>query len=116
MQPSSSVAPAQESQRAAFWREHVETWKRSGLSARQYCERHGLNRGTLGYWGSRLRAAEAAEATASHFLPVHVAAVPERPSVGDAGIALELAHGVRVLVGRGFDADTLSRLLAVVRS
>ncbi|MFP5515499.1 MAG: IS66 family insertion sequence element accessory protein TnpA [Alphaproteobacteria bacterium] len=99
--------------RTVFWRTHVDAWRKSGLSARRYCEKHGLNRGTLGYWSSRLRAAATAEPP--WFLPAQAAAVAEEPAVGDAGVALELAEGISIRVARGFDAETLARVLAVVR-
>ena len=100
-------------ERAVFWRDHVGAWRGSGLSARDYCQRHGLNRGTLGYWASRLR--RAAAFAAPGFLPVEVemAAAPVAPAA--AGIVVEGAAGLRVHVARDFDADTLARVLAVVR-
>jgi hypothetical protein len=36
------------------WREHVEQWKASGLTAAQYDDRAGVNPGTLSYWNRRL--------------------------------------------------------------
>ena len=99
-------------ERAACWRDHVAGWRRSGLTARDYCRQHGLNRGTLGYWASRLRRGEAPAPT---FLPVEVAATAEDPT-GDAGIVLELESGLRLRMTRDFDAGTLARVLAVVRS
>jgi hypothetical protein len=37
-----------------FWSRHVEAWRASGLSQREYCRRHKLLKGTLGYWSSTL--------------------------------------------------------------
>ena len=37
-----------------YWSGHVAGWRRSGLSQKAYCEQHGLVRGTLSYWVSRL--------------------------------------------------------------
>ena len=34
--------------REHFWRDHIASWKSSGLSLRLYSERHGLKAGTLG--------------------------------------------------------------------
>lgn len=99
MSSSAQSANSHAGDRAAFWQDHVDAWKRSGLSSRQYCERHGLNRGTLGYWSSRLRAAASAEPP--RFLPVQVATVPEEPPAGNAGIVLELAEGISVRVAAG---------------
>jgi hypothetical protein len=37
-----------------WWSRHVEAWRGSGLSQAEYCRRHGLLKGTLGYWSSKL--------------------------------------------------------------
>lgn len=42
-----------------FWNRHVENWRASGLTQREYCRRHRLTKGTLGYWASTLKGAEA---------------------------------------------------------
>ena len=38
-----------------FWRRHVEAWRKSGMTQRQYCRRHRLSKGSLGYWSSTLK-------------------------------------------------------------
>jgi len=46
-----------------FWTCHVESWRDSGLTQIEYCRRHRLPKGTLGYWSSTLkRQKEAASA------------------------------------------------------
>lgn len=37
-----------------FWAGHVKAWRASGLTQEQYCRRHRLLKGTLGYWVSTL--------------------------------------------------------------
>jgi transposase len=39
----------------AFWRSHFEVWELSGLTQRQYCERHGLNLKSFGNWRAQLK-------------------------------------------------------------
>ena len=108
--------------REQFWRDHVASWKSSGLSLRLYSERHGLKAGTLGYWNSRLKA-QAADALISSagpeagatFLAVHVAdPAVSVPEPRNEGVELVLPGGYVVRIGRGFDAVTLDRLLDVV--
>jgi hypothetical protein len=43
-----------------FWTRHVKDWRRSGLTQAQYCGRHRLLKGTLGYWASTLNKPKAA--------------------------------------------------------
>ena len=42
-----------------FWNHHVENWRASGLTQREYCRRHRLTKGTLGYWASSLKGPKA---------------------------------------------------------
>jgi transposase len=104
--------------REHFWRDHIASWKSSGLSLRLYSEEHGLKAGTLSYWSSRLKA-QSAEAPAptsgpeATFLAVRVAE-PAMPEPRDDRIELALRGGCVVRVSRGFDAATLERLLDVV--
>ncbi len=106
--------------REQFWRDHVARWK--SMSLRLYSERHGLKAGTLGSWNSRLKA-QAADAltslagpeAAATFLAVHVAEPAlSAPDPRDDRIELALPGGCVVRIGRGFDAETLDRLLDVV--
>jgi len=33
----------------AFWNDHIRAWRESGLAQGDYCARHGLKVGSLGY-------------------------------------------------------------------
>src|SRR4051794_41977165 len=105
--------------REQFWRDHVASWKSSGLSLRLYSEQHGLKAGTLGYWNSRLKAqavdaltSSAGPEAAATFLAVHDAE-PAGSGPGPRGEGGELIFpgGYVVRVGRGFGALDLGRLL-----
>ena len=37
-----------------WWSRQVQAWRNSGLSQAEYCGQHGLLKGTLGYWSSKL--------------------------------------------------------------
>ena len=41
--------------RRAFWRGHFEVWRLSGLTQRDYCERHGLSLKNFGNWRAQLK-------------------------------------------------------------
>lgn len=43
----------------AFWRSHFEVWKLSGLTQREYCERHGLSLKNFGNWRGQLKREDA---------------------------------------------------------
>jgi transposase-like protein len=42
-----------------FWTRHVKARRASGLPQAQYCRRHGLVKGTLGYWASTVNKSKA---------------------------------------------------------
>lgn len=46
----------------AFWRAHHDTWKRSDLNQREYCEAHGLPLKAFGNWRAKFKAKPEAQA------------------------------------------------------
>lgn len=42
------------SAREEFWRGHVDSWRKSGLSQGKYARQTGISRWTLGYWKRKL--------------------------------------------------------------
>jgi hypothetical protein len=112
---------------AAEWAALIEEWHKSGLSLPAFCQRRGLNAGTMQGWvykrthkGAIERArreggtAEGPPATAA-FLPVRViGAEPEHEGTGRSGVEIVLGVGWRVVIGAGFDSETLRRVVAVL--
>jgi hypothetical protein len=102
-----------------YWREDearvlVEAWRGSGEMLEPFAQRLGVERRRLARWVSRLE--RGADEGAVCFHPVRLLeqqAEPERSGSG-ARIEIELAHGRRVSVPRGFEAEDLRRVLAVL--
>lgn len=42
--------PAGLTARRAFWAEHVQAWRNSGMTQVAYCEQHKINTKSFGYW------------------------------------------------------------------
>ncbi len=111
------VAVRQVSERP-YWRESearvlVEAWRSSGETLVRFARRHGFDARRLARWVSRL---ERVADEGVRFYPVRLLerqAQPERNG-GGARIEIELAHGRRVCVPRGFEAEDLRRVLAVL--
>ena len=82
--------------RWAYWKSHVEQWKRSGLSKQAYCREHGLKAASLYRWCTRLRDREKAKPS---FIPVRL------PSIAANGYALELELVDGRMLRIGADAD-----------
>jgi hypothetical protein len=112
---------------AAEWAALIDQWQESGLSLPVFCQRRGLNPGTMQGWvykrthkGAIERArrdgdtAEAPPAAAA-FLPVRViGAEQEHEGTGRSGVEIVLGVGRRIAVGAGFDPETLRRVVAVL--
>jgi hypothetical protein len=120
----------------AEWAREARQWRRSGQPAEEYATAHGLRTNTLTWWASQLgirattsdREAPAAAVRSPAFLQVRV--VGDSPGQTEAsrdgertpeeqerkagpGLELLLRNGRSVRVDVGFDAETLTRLLAV---
>ncbi len=121
--------------RAADWAALIDQWRQSGLSLPAFCQRHGLRRGTMQNWVYKpelkraveeaRRAARDAESPQADrplrsapppaFLPVRVAEVTAASQPPDrTGVEIVLGAARRVVVGAGFDAETLRRVIAVL--
>lgn len=103
----------------ATWAKRVEQWKRSGLTAKQFAARAGLNAGTLSYWKWRL-GKEAREgkpsgtALAKRGEPVSFVEVSPLPV---ATGRLEVGVGrYTVAVEHGFDTGALDQVLDVLEA
>lgn len=71
--------------KSAYWQQHIESWKKNGLSQRDYCKQHELTFSSFGYWRNRLKASDT---TASKLIPVSVS----RP----ASVNIYLSSGIRI--------------------
>ncbi len=97
--------------RESFWREHVARWVSSGQSILGYCRAQGLSEGCFHYWKSALRRREA-QSVAGDGPPVF--AELKLGGTREACIEVHVGGARRVQVHPGFDADTLTRVLAVL--
>lgn len=46
-----------------FWKEHLESWKFSGVSQRKYCEKNGINVNTFQYWCQKFKKIDTKDAS-----------------------------------------------------
>jgi hypothetical protein len=100
-----------------YWRESdarvlVEAWRSSGETLAAFARQHGVERHRLARWVGRL---ESASAEALRFHPVRLVDRRSEPETGGStAIEIQLAGGPRIRVPRGFEADELRRVLAVL--
>lgn len=113
---------------AAGWAALIDEWQDSGLSLPAFCERRGLNPGTMRGWvykrGQRLAIDQArreahagpaldGQAPTLAFLPVRLAE-PAPTGAAGPGVEVVLGPGRRIMVAPGFDPETLRRVVAVL--
>ena len=95
----------------AEWSRQIALWRKSGLSARAYAAKAGLNPGTLQFWKYTLgKEARRSSAKEAGFPLIEVRSSAAR----DDRFEVELSGGLRVRVPGAFDADALRRLIAVL--
>jgi transposase len=93
----------------------VAEYDASGLGRTTFCQQRGLSLSTLSRYRREQEQAAGEATEGQRWLAVEVSG--SAAVVGDersSGLAVVLLGGRRIEVGRGFDADTLNRLLAVV--
>jgi hypothetical protein len=112
---------------AAEWAELIDQWHASGLSLPAFCERNGLNFGTMSGWAYKRTHKDALEqarrqagvgddtSPAAAFVPVRVLeAEPGWEGAGRSGVEVVIGTGRRIAVAAEFDAETLLRVVAVL--
>ena len=92
------------------WRRLISEQARSGQTVTAFCRERGLCRPYFFAWKKRLR-----EDTAVKFLEVQLTEAAPK-AAGDSRIEIRLQNGRSLLVGRGFDAEHVRTLLAVVET
>jgi hypothetical protein len=95
-----------------FWKERVERWAASGLSAREFASREGLRKERLFYWKRRVRESVAVAVAGVSFAKVAIEAARPEPTREPLEVVTRSGHTVRV--GAHFDEAALLRLLTVL--
>jgi hypothetical protein len=96
-------------QRRKFWEDHLRAWRESGLTQAGYCRKHGLSDKSFLYWKKRLAGARLSVSL------VEVPAFQATPVLpGCRPLRLMLGNRYGIEIERGFDEETLGRLLQVL--
>jgi hypothetical protein len=92
------------------WRSLISEQKRNGKSVAAFCRERHLHASHFYWWKKRLR-----KDTTARFVEVQVAESPADVP-GASRIEVRLQNGRSLVVGRGFDAEHVRALLAVVET
>lgn len=85
-------------------------YETSGLRREEFCSRKGVSLHTLARYVARRRREQAVASPTPAWLAVEIA----EPRSDGVELTVALPRGRRIEVKRGFDADTLRRLMAVL--
>ena len=100
------MAETTREKRRQQWRQRITEQEGSGLSARRFCQEHGLGEHSFYWWRKRLGQQE----------PVRFALVDRGPAQQEASLELVLIGGERLRIGAGVDATTLRTVLETLRA
>jgi hypothetical protein len=95
-----------------FWRERLEKWTASGLSARDFAAREGLRPERLFFWKRRLRSSVAIAVAGVSFAKVSVQPASADVTGEPLDVVTRTGHVIRVRPR--FDESTLLRLLSIL--
>lgn len=100
-----------DSRKAERWRQHIDTYKTSGLTRKAYCRKHRLNIHQLDYWRKRLNRASEVKPSINKndFIQVQV----EKDTIPGSCIKLHIGR-IAVEVPDGFDPAHLKNILQVL--
>ena len=99
--------PVRSGKRERYWRELVKGQPRSGVSIRQWCQRHGVSEPSFYFWRREL----AHRGAGPQIVPVEVS--PSSP-ISNADLEIELPGPVIVRVRAGCDAELLRQTLSLL--
>jgi hypothetical protein len=99
-----------------FWRTIFAQWQQSGLSGREFCAARRLKEASFYGWRRELarRDQQAPTPPQPHSRPAFLQLHVDADSPTFPALEVVLAHGRRLLVRPGFDADLLRQLLRVL--
>ena len=93
-----------------YWQHHIKTWKRSGLSQKQYCRSRSLAYSTFCYWKRRLNNQEP---VTPKFYPLAVPASSPDPT--EAGLMLLVGpKQIQIHIKKDFSPTVLKKLIATL--
>jgi len=98
--------------KAAYWRDQIDEWRRSGLSQAEYCRQSGFSLGLFNYWKRRLKVTDAEKiALKTGIVPLPVIQLsPARPSEP----VVLVAGGYQIELRGDFCVTALKKLLSIL--
>lgn len=100
-----------QSQKHAYWKEHIQKWEESGLSQPSYCEAQRLKLTTFSYYRHRYLNSGTAIEPSVKFVAVEPKAAHTSQPI--AALQLMLPNGIRIGVSQEVNEPLLKMVLNV---
>ncbi|MEA3643113.1 MAG: hypothetical protein VBE63_24700 [Lamprobacter sp.] len=98
--------------RKAYWQPHVEAWRASGMSGKQFSQQHALSYSQLLYWNHKLYPKQSAQDGAfARVIPAAADSERSRSAGPGDGLQITLPNGVRI---GGINAGNVDVLRSVL--
>ena len=94
-----------------YWRDHLESWKNSGLTPKVYCEQASISYGSFVYQHTRMT--RKAEKTAVKFIENKI---PEQKQANIPRLQLMLPNGIRIGIEGELNTGFLETVLRAAGS
>ena len=93
------------------WLAHIDSWKRSGLTQKAFCQQHGLGLASFHRWRAiAMREGKPADSSVVTFLPVNVV------EPGAADLTVVINDSLRIEIPVGFDLATLRQVVQALQA
>ena len=100
-------------QKRTYWKQHLESWQKTGLTQTEYCRRHNLKHHQLVYWKRRYLETE----TEASFVPLRLEGLLDIPvQANRASLCLVINDHFKIEVRAGFDAELLRQLIFALQA
>ena len=99
-------------QKRSYWKQHIDSWKETGLTQVEYCRQHNLKHHQLVYWKKRFLKTE----TDVSFVPLKFEDLLDIPAqLERASLSLVINNHFKIEIIPGFDAQLLRQLIFALR-
>ena len=99
-------------QKRSYWKQHVESWQKTGITQVEYCRQHNLKHDQLVYWKKRFLNTD----TDVSFVPLKLADLLGIPAQPDrTSLSLVVNNYFKIETRAGFDAQLLRQLIFALR-
>lgn len=92
-------------------RQHIDDWRKSGLSMSDYCRRHDLAVSTFSVWWQKRH-----DPSRLKLKPLRIPAVSRQPSLPSTALEICLPGGIQIRLADARDVATFKTILEVIRS